>query len=312
MLRARLRAGSTRPERARELIAADIASAWRDDDDGGRGRSPRARPRDMPASSLADLGGAVRGDASLGTIPRSMRGIDGARSRTISSPPSSRPSRGRTSDTPSARASPSTKIPRFRRFSVRRRTTRATVRGERVARARALDVCQPRASVPAGHVEARLARAHRDATRPWCPRGRLPGGTTVRDADLKVDLRTRWTARRRSTGSAGAPDKRGGEHVEQSGERVGELREPQAVRGEPDEDDARGGSVARLAGGITSKARWRTTGRSTNCSGWRSRSPTRLLFKTLRGQPLTRRERKQMTRHHRGRVPPLVPFAGSS
>ena len=78
MLRARLRAGSTRPERARELIAADIASAWRDDDDGGRGRSPRARPRDMPASSLADLGGAVRGDASLGTIPRSMRGIDGA------------------------------------------------------------------------------------------------------------------------------------------------------------------------------------------------------------------------------------------
>ena len=78
MLRARLRAGSARPERARELIVADFASTWRDDDDGGRGRSPRARPRDIPVSSLADLGGAVRGDAAPGTIARSTRGIDGA------------------------------------------------------------------------------------------------------------------------------------------------------------------------------------------------------------------------------------------
>ena len=62
MLRARLRAGRAPPGRARKLLAVDFSSAWRQDDEPNIGRvSCGVRPRDIPSSSLVDVGGLALG-----------------------------------------------------------------------------------------------------------------------------------------------------------------------------------------------------------------------------------------------------------
>lgn len=64
MLRARLRAGR-RPERARELLAADFSSAWSEEDASNRGGRSSVRPGDIPVTSLVSTGGLVGLDADV-------------------------------------------------------------------------------------------------------------------------------------------------------------------------------------------------------------------------------------------------------